>query len=204
MVIKDDASALVYGTYFGGPHSREHVDGGTCRFDKKGRIYQAMCAGCGGNNDLPVSPDAWSTTNNSFNCNLGALKFDFNLPAIIADFDMPDIVCAPAVINFQNNSQTIESGVTTWKWSFGDGATSTIHSPTHTYLESGTYDVTLIIQNLGSCNFADTITKQIIVLSNTLDTLPDRHLCIGSFIQIEYHLLEIQQSHITGPRKWIE
>ncbi|MGI6320746.1 MAG: PKD domain-containing protein [Bacteroidales bacterium] len=184
LVIKDDASALVYGTYFGGPHSREHVDGGTCRFDKKGRIYQAMCAGCGGNNDLPVSPDAWSTTNNSFNCNLGALKFDFNLPAIIADFDMPDIVCAPAVINFQNNSQTIESGVTTWKWSFGDGATSTIHSPTHTYLESGTYDVTLIIQNLGSCNFADTITKQIIVLSNTLDTLPDRHLCIGSFIQI--------------------
>ena len=39
---------LIYGTFFGGGTSAEHVDGGTSRFDKNGTVYQAVCAGCGG------------------------------------------------------------------------------------------------------------------------------------------------------------
>ena len=48
MVLEDDASGLVYGSYFGGSLSSEHVDGGTSRFDRKGKVYQAICASCGG------------------------------------------------------------------------------------------------------------------------------------------------------------
>ena len=33
---------MIYGSYFGGSSSNEHVDGGTSRFDKNGKIYQAM------------------------------------------------------------------------------------------------------------------------------------------------------------------
>ena len=51
IVIENDASGFVYGSYFGGNQSSEHVDGGTSRFDRKGKIYQAICAGCGGNSD---------------------------------------------------------------------------------------------------------------------------------------------------------
>ena len=47
------------------------------RFDDRGRIYQAVCAGCGGNDDLPTTPGAFSQTNNSSNCNLGVIKLDF-------------------------------------------------------------------------------------------------------------------------------
>lgn len=184
LVITDDASAIVYGSYFGGGVSREHVDGGTSRFDKKGRIYQAICAGCGNNDDLPVSPGAWSQTNNSTNCNMGVVKFDFNLPAVIADFVIPSIVCAPISINFQNTSQTIPNGTTVWSWNFGDNTTSNQQNPSHTYTQSGVYDITLIVRNIGSCNSADTITKQLIVLSNTKDTLPEKHICLGDFVQI--------------------
>ena len=68
MVLEDDASGLVYGSYFGGSLSSEHVDGGTSRFDRKGKVYQAICAGCGGFDDLPIEPTgAFSPTNNS-NC----------------------------------------------------------------------------------------------------------------------------------------
>jgi hypothetical protein len=79
-----DMSALSYATYFGGAESDEHVDGGTSRFDRRGRVYGAVCAGCGSHDDFPTTPGAWSSTNNSFNCNLGVFKFDFEAPLVIA------------------------------------------------------------------------------------------------------------------------
>ena len=38
-VLSTNATSLLYATYFGGALSREHVDGGTSRFDKKGIVY---------------------------------------------------------------------------------------------------------------------------------------------------------------------
>ena len=76
MVISESMDNVDYATFFGGNVSREHVDGGTSRFDNKGVIYQSVCAGCDGNNDFPVKPNpgAVSTTNNSPNCNNGVLN----------------------------------------------------------------------------------------------------------------------------------
>ncbi len=184
IVVKDDASALVYATFFGDSMSHDHVDGGTSRFDKKGKIYQAVCAGCGNHDSFPTTPGAWSETNNSFNCNLGAIKFDFDIPALIADFDIPAIVCAPINISFINNSSSATVGITVWNWSFGDGTYSTAQNPTHTYTQSGQYDIRLIVSNPSSCNIADTMIKTITVLSNSRDTLPDKNLCFGDFVQI--------------------
>ena len=44
----------LYASYFGGSPSYEHVDWGTSRFDPQGVIHQAICAGCGGNSNLPI------------------------------------------------------------------------------------------------------------------------------------------------------
>lgn len=94
MVISDDASCLEYASFFGEPHytacnqsGRDHVDGGTSRFDKNGFIYQAACASCGGCQKFPVMPDpgAWSTTNNSNNCNNAVFKFGFESPEFLPD-----------------------------------------------------------------------------------------------------------------------
>ncbi len=185
IVINDVASQLVYASFFGGTTSGEHVDGGTSRFDKKGKIYQAVCAGCGGYDDFPTTPGVWSNTNNSRNCNMGVIKLDFNLPSVVADFIAPNTVCAPATINFQNTSQVIGTGVNTiWHWDFGDGGTSILQSPNHTFSVSGIYNITLVVSDIGSCNFSDTIKKQIIVLSNTKDTLEEKSVCLGDFTQI--------------------
>ena len=79
--ISSDASQLLYGSFYGGNLSNEHVDGGTSRFDKKGIIYQSVCAGCGGNSDFPIKPTigAVSSKNNSTNCNNGVFKMILNL-----------------------------------------------------------------------------------------------------------------------------
>lgn len=181
--ISDDASQLVYATYFGSPHAREHVDGGTSRFDNKGRIYQAVCAGCGGYDDFPTTQGAWSEQNNSTNCNIGVIKFDFNLPAVVAEFNIPNTVCAPVQLACNNTSQRI-SDSTSFFWDFGDGTTSTLENPVHTFTQSGTYTITLVAQDVGSCNFADTTTHDITVLSNSNTTLTDAGTCLGDFVQI--------------------
>jgi gliding motility-associated-like protein len=181
MVMEDDASALNYGSFFGSPFSPEHVDGGTSRFDRRGRMYQSVCAGCGGDSNFPTTPGAWSPINNS-SCNNAVFKFDFDLPFTLADFDAPPIDCAPYTVNFNNTS--IGSSSTTYFWNFGDGNTSTLYNPTHTYLNSGTYTITLITIDSLSCNLSDTVVKQVSILSDSTYTLPSVTICGSGTEQI--------------------
>ncbi|MFT7589385.1 MAG: gliding motility-associated-like protein [Limisphaerales bacterium] len=148
----------LYGSYFGGGSSggaivREHVDGGTSRFDKTGIVYQAVCAGCGGSSDFPTTSDAWSTTNGASNCNLGTIKFEFDLSGVFAVSDaFPAIFgCVPFSVDFENNS----SGAAQYLWDFGDGDTSTLFEPTHVYDSLGIFNVLLIAIDSNSCNIAD-------------------------------------------------
>lgn len=48
----------------------------------------------------------------------------------------------------------------TFFWDFGDGNTSTIQYPTHTYANSGTYTICLVVSDTGSCvdSFCMTLT----------------------------------------------
>ena len=182
MVLEDDASGLVYGSYFGGSSASEHVDGGTSRFDRKGKVYQAMCAGCGGFSDLPIQPNnAVSATNNN-NCNLGVFKMDFNLPVVLADFDVPPIGCEPYTYTFNNTS--LYQSNTSFFWDFGDNNTSSAFNPTHTYTSAGNYQISLILQDTATCNLGDTIIKDITILGDTSYQLTDVNLCPGDIEQI--------------------
>lgn len=44
-----------------------------------------------------------------------------------------------------------------WQWDFGDGGSSTVQNPSHTYTSPGTYDVTLTVSGLGG---TDSTTKR--------------------------------------------
>ncbi len=180
LVMSDDASALIYATYFGSPNAVDHVDGGTSRFDRRGRIYQSVCAGCNGSwDDFPTTPGAWSNTDNSPNCNNALFKFDFNMPLVIADFIKPED-CGPLNINFQNTSHTSGAPGVNYLWTFGDGSNSTQINPTHLYSIPGTYNVTLIVSDTGSCNASDTITKHIVITDLIINAEPDTAICKGN------------------------
>lgn len=185
-----DMNGLFYATYFGGSQSHEHVDGGTSRFDRRGRVYEAVCAGCGGHDDFPSTPGAWSPTNNSTNCNLGVFKFDFNFPIVTADFDAV-VNCLPAPVTFTDHSY----GATGHTWTFGDGGSSTDPAPEHTYDQPGVYTVTLVSFNSASCNLSDTMYRQVVVLGNAAYALPDTFACTGTSVQIG--LLPVDDPSVT-------
>lgn len=79
VVFKKDMDSLLYATFLGGDKAHEHVDGGTSRFDKNGMVYQSICGGCRGYSDFPVTPNAWSKTNNSDNCNNAFVKLKLDV-----------------------------------------------------------------------------------------------------------------------------
>lgn len=60
----------------------------------------------------------------------------------------------PLTVNFQD----ISPDAVSWLWNFGDGATSTQQNPSHTYNNTGEYDVALTIQSKAGCS--NIITKK--------------------------------------------
>ena len=183
MVIDKEAQGLVYGSYYGGGISHEHVDGGTSRFDRKGKMYQSVCAGCGGNDDFPTKPNPGAHSNvNNASCNNGVFKFDFLIPTIVADFLIPEYGCVDTAYTFINTSRTMDS--TTFEWYFGDGYTSTLEHPSHQYSAAGTYDIKLIIRDPTSCNLIDSITKSISFRTDSSFTLGVDTICQFDSLQL--------------------
>ena len=71
-----------------------------------------------------------------------------------ADFSADRVEVRPDMeIKFFDESQ---GEVTSWKWDFGDGSTSTEKNPIHVYAKNGQYSVTLTVTGPGG---SDTATK---------------------------------------------
>ncbi|HVB03135.1 MAG TPA: PKD domain-containing protein [Chitinophagaceae bacterium] len=58
--------------------------------------------------------------------------------------------CIPLIVPFTSTSSSTDS-ITGYFWDFGDGSTSILKNPTHTYTTQGTYDVKLVITTAGGC-----------------------------------------------------
>lgn len=143
LVLNRKGSPL-YASYFGGSPSYEHVDGGTSRFDPAGVIHQAICAGCGGNSNLPIFPhNAYSLTNNAGNCNMAAVQIAFALQAASVQVDLvSDTLCAGNQALIKGSLGLCDSVFVDW----GDGAFSAggLQPPfSHAYGQSGPYLVTV-------------------------------------------------------------
>lgn len=67
--------------------------------------------------------------------------------------------CTGLTCRFADGSADPDGNVTGWQWTFGDGSSSSLRSPSHTYASGGTYAVTLrVTDNLGSSGSA---TRQV-------------------------------------------
>lgn len=78
----------------------------------------------------------------------GILLVD-NSSAPVADFFSSDTVTCSGIVNFKDKSVNIP---TAWLWDFGDGTSSTLQNPSHTYAADGSYEVKLTVTNSKGSN----------------------------------------------------
>lgn len=72
----------------------------------------------------------------------------------------------PLTVNFSGSQSTDpDNNIAIYAWNFGDGTSSSSAEVPHTYTTAGTFDVRLIVKDIGA--LADTATLQIIVKSIT-------------------------------------
>lgn len=65
--------------------------------------------------------------------------------------------CLPLTVGFTDKSTAPGASIAQWKWDFGDGNTSALQNPSHTYTASGAFNVTLQITSNYGCT--GTLTK---------------------------------------------
>ncbi|ACL17090.1 PKD domain-containing protein [Methanosphaerula palustris] len=93
-------------------------------------------------------------TNNPINSGASGYVVTAVPPAPVAGFSA-SVTNGTAPLAVQFNDQSTGTPAS-WSWDFGDGTTSTVQNPSHTYTVAGNYTVNLTATNAGGSN---TITK---------------------------------------------
>ncbi|MBK7142737.1 MAG: PKD domain-containing protein [bacterium] len=110
---------------------------------------------------------------------------------------------APADVTFTAETML---DVVSWNWTFGDGATSTVQNPTHTYTAPGCYDVTCSIQTSGG-SFSTTEHECVMIHADTFSTTTAQAIAgqtvsvdvaLRNFVPIAEAILPISWSGTAG------
>lgn len=133
-------------------------DGGTANTQSVGYFYQN-----------PGNYNVTLTTTSNYGCDTKIVRSILVRPKPDAQFLVTgDKSCAGNEIDF--NDETYfdytydQVGVVKWKWTFGDGLSSTLKDSKHSYFEGGTYTASLAVETKYGC--IDTAFKEVIVYSN--------------------------------------
>ena len=102
-----------------------------------------------------------------------------------ADFSVtPSGGCPPLAVQFTDLTGASPSSTpVSWLWDFGDGNTSTQQNPTHTYVNAGSYDVSLIVTDNNGCQDSLLVPGAVQVSFPIPDfTVADTSTCAGNVI----------------------
>lgn len=112
----------------------------------------------------PQNYDQITCTLTSFSGCIAILTTNVNPADPQVDFDTQDsCFCDDPTVDFVNYSTSVHSPIISWLWDFGDGTTSNLQNPTHSYSSPGTYNVTLTALTELGC--WDTLTHPVTLYS---------------------------------------
>ena len=92
-------------------------------------------------------------------CNVATL--DAGTPPVAAFSSAPAVGIVGQAVQFSDLSTDLDSPISTWAWTFGDGGTSATPSPSHTYATAGTFTVTLTVTDPAA--HANAVTHTVVV-----------------------------------------
>ncbi|MDB4089463.1 PKD domain-containing protein [Flavobacteriales bacterium] len=116
------------------------------------------------------------TVTTPFGCTDSSSRTAVVLPIVDAQFNY-SLACVGRVIAFSDSSVGNPSS---WRWNFGDGNSSNIQNPSHTYSATGNFTVTLIVSNTEGCS--DTISKVVFVNSIPVPNFTADTVCVGNIM----------------------
>ena len=89
-------------------------------------------------------------------------------------------VCSPLAVQLMDSSYLDLGAINTWSWKFGDGNTSILQTPTHTYVTSGTYNASLMVTTTDGC--VDSVSKSVTVFPKPLADFTFTNKCNGTAV----------------------
>ncbi len=84
----------------------------------------------------------------------------FNPQPVVTITHDTNVLCVPAAMQFYDNSVSGNPNdpINSWIWNFGDGNSSSVQNPDHTYNLPGTYLVTLTANTGGGCTSTNSLS----------------------------------------------
>jgi len=151
------------------------------------------------------APDAFEDKNGDL------IPDEFGVPLPSADFEA-DVTEGdmPLTVQFTDLSEPNGEDITSWAWDFGDGETSDLPNPEHTYMAadpSSTYSVSLTVTN---ANGTDTTTKANYITVNYVcefeGQLSFQGMMLNEAIMAEVSISDDLKALLTalGMTTWIE
>jgi PKD repeat protein len=93
-------------------------------------------------------------------------------------------LCSRLITQFTDQTTVPIGGIASWNWDFDDGGTSNLQSPQHTYLNAGTYNVSLFVVGNNGCDKSITMPVEISP-TPVAGAGPDKTIPYGTNVQLE-------------------
>jgi gliding motility-associated-like protein len=112
----------------------------------------------------------------------------FSLPIEIfvepaANFSINNVSCTQQNISFTNSTVLNGNTVQSYLWDFGDGGTSALKDPIHTYTTPGDYNVKLVVKTESNCEV--TITKIKTIFGSPTIDFEDPEACVNDVVTFQ-------------------
>jgi gliding motility-associated-like protein len=165
--LSNDATVLVYGSYFGGPQGfSTHLHyAASNQITRSGDLYHVECTT---SNQFPTTTGVYAPTRLGAGSNAGGIfKFSFSggIAPIRASIAPVPAGCAPLLVQFSNTS----AGGSRYRWNFGDGsAIDTSFAPLHSFAGAGRYRVRLEVRQTSLCGSIPDTTSILITATTPL------------------------------------
>jgi gliding motility-associated-like protein len=104
--------------------------------------------------------------------------------------------CVPYTVNFSNQwSLYTSSPVSNYYWNFGDGFTSNLPNPPHTYNTPGTYTATFTITTANGCSRTDSAIVHVGTLPHASFSILNSTICVHQTVNV--------QNYSTGATSYV-
>jgi len=119
------------------------------------------------------------------------------LRGVKARFDLDTMLfCDGGTIRANSDSTTSNDPIVGYNWTFGDGGTSTAAYPSHTYTQTGQYDVRLVVRTQSGCTDSMVQTPVRVVASPQFRVVGDSIVCREARVPFRAELAQSDTSEV--------